>query len=441
MKESNYNFIFEKEDQSALFYNTRMGSLATVEPEKKKQYDAYVKNGSELDQDFLSKLKYCGFLVEDEFDEKLDIKMRLLSSRYDTSVLSLTITPTMVCNFRCVYCFENGHYGYGKMNQSVQNDIVELVEKEIRHIEKLVITWYGGEPLLAMDVIESLSIRLRKICNKNHVEYSASMITNGYLLDMDMCQRLRKCYVDDVQITLDGDNETHDKRRPLADGSGSYNRIMKNLEEVHGKIGISIRINVDKLNKDRVQEVVEELKRRHIYQDVFCYLGLVTSANGQCSNYTCMTSEMYSKFNLEFMFYNEMPLQSFYPKPTGNYCGADYALGYVIDADGNVYKCWSDVGIPERCIMTLEEMLEHQNFGDNLISDVQSQSVVNGYMLFDPTMDDKCSECKYLPICMGGCPHSRLENNQICEQYRYNIDEFLREYVQKLDFIERGGDV
>lgn len=433
MKESKYNFIIEGENKKTLFYNARMGSLAAVELEKKQQYDAYIENQKEIEDEFLSQLKYCGFLVEDGFDEKLDIRMRLLSSRYDTSVLSLTITPTMVCNFRCVYCFENGHYGHGKMNMPVQDKIVKLVKKEIHHIEKLAITWYGGEPLLAMDVIESLTPRLKELCNEHQTEYSASMVTNGYLLNADMCARLQNCHIEDVQITLDGDCNTHNKRRPLSDGSGSYERIISNLEEIHGKIGISIRMNVDKMNKDSVQEVVHELKERNIYQDVFCYLGLVTSANGQCRNCTCMTSEMYSKFNLEFMFHNEMPLQSFYPKPTGNYCGADYVLGYVIDSDGYVYKCWSDVGISERCTMTLDDLLEQQNTNaDVFISDTQSQSVMNAYMLFDPTADNKCSECKYLPICMGGCPHSRLENNQICEQYRYNIDEFLQEYARKI---------
>ena len=82
--------------------------------------------------------------------------------------------------------------------------------------------------------------------------------------------------------------------------------------------------------------------------------------------------------------------------------------------------------------MTLDEMLGHNVSGNNLITDTQSQLVMNGYMLFDPTEDNKCSECKYLPICMGGCPHSRLENNQICEQYRYNIDGFLLEYARKI---------
>ena len=162
MKESKYNFIIEGKDGNTLFYNTRMGSLAVVEPQKKQQYDLFIRDEVELDSDFLSQLKYCGFLVEDGFDEKLDIKMRLLSSRYDTSVLSLTITPTMACNFRCVYCFENGHYGHGKMSISVQDKIAELVEKEVHHIEKLVITWYGGEPFLLWMLLNCLHQGLRK---------------------------------------------------------------------------------------------------------------------------------------------------------------------------------------------------------------------------------------------------------------------------------------
>ena len=113
---------------------------------------------------------------------------------------------------------------------------------------------------------------------------------------------------------------------------------MDNLDKIHGKIGIAIRINVDKENQNEVQAVVDELKRKGIYEDVFCYLGLVTATNGSCSNCACMSSEKYSEFNLNFWLKNDMPLASLYPKPMGNYCGADYAQGYVIDAQGNIYK-------------------------------------------------------------------------------------------------------
>lgn len=55
---------------------------------------------------------------------------------------------------------------------------------------------------------------------------------------------------------------------------------------------------------------------------------------------------------------NNMPLESLYPKPMGNYCGADYAQGYVLDAQGNIYKCWSDVGVMEQRIGTAHDWNE-----------------------------------------------------------------------------------
>lgn len=441
MKESMYNFILDGKSGNKIYYNSRTGSLAEVCPQQDKMFMEFINYGTEIkDKNFMEQLKYCGYLIEDGFNEKNDIHINLLSSRYETSVLSLTITPTMACNFRCVYCFESGHYGQGKMGSEVEEEICKFAEQESGHIEKLVVTWYGGEPLLAMDVIESLTDKLKSICKKSNTEYTASIVTNGYLLDNVMCDRLLECNVEDVQITLDGDCDTHNNRRPLADGKPSFGKIMDNLEEIHGKIDISIRINVDEGNKCKVQDVVNELKARNIYNDVFCYLGLVTPSNGQCNNIACMSAEKYSGFNLQFMLDNKIPLKPLYPRPTGNYCGADYILGYVIDAEGYVYKCWSDVGIQEKRISSIFDLTgKDGNFSDG-ITDTQSQNVIDGYMLFNPIEDENCSICKYLPLCMGGCPHNRLEGNQMCEQYRYNIDGFLTAYVEKITAEGKGGE-
>lgn len=433
MKASYYNYIIEGEAEigDALYYNMRTGSLAHVESENHRQFQKFVSTKEPpADSKFFEDLKYCGFLVEDDFDEKQDIKMRILNSRYDTSVLSLTITPTMSCNFRCVYCFESGHYSNGTMTEDIEEAICKMAEKEAPHLEKLIVTWYGGEPLLALPPMKHLTEKLQAVCQRFHIEYSASIITNGYLLTEAVCDQLLALGITDAQITLDGDAQTHDARRPLAAGVGTYKTILENLDKIHGKLGIAIRINIDKENQNEVQRVIHELKQRHIYEDVFCYLGLVTPSNGVCQNNMCMSSEKYSEFNLHFWQKNKIPLEAFYPKPMGNYCGADYAQGYVIDAKGNLYKCWSDVGIMERRIGTVMEWDSIQNTSD--ISDTQAQKVLAEYMLYDPTEDETCSQCKFMPICLGGCPHSRIENNQLCEQYRYNVNEFMRAYANSV---------
>lgn len=441
MKPSYYNYIIENKNGTgdALYYNMRTGSLAHVKEKNHTEFLQFVESGIKIsDKQFWEDLKYCGFLIEDDFDEKKDIKIRMLSSRYDTSVLSLTITPTMACNFRCVYCFESGHYSSGRMSEETEDDICKMVEQEAAHLEKLVITWYGGEPLLAIEPIEELTSKFKEICKQFNIEYSASIITNGYLLTESICDRLLELDITDAQITLDGNAKIHNSRRPLANGGNTYDTIINNLEKNHGKIGIAIRINVDRENEKDVQSVVDELKKRGIYEDVFCYLGLVTSTNGTCSNCTCMSSERYSEFNLDFWLKNNMPLESLYPKPMGNYCGADYAQGYVLDAQGNIYKCWSDVGVMEQRIGTAHDWNETNK--KSTINEVQSQSVFEKYMLYDPTEDPVCSKCKFMPICFGGCPHSRIENNQLCEQYRYNVGEFMQAYADAVLKEERGED-
>ena len=102
-------------------------------------------------------------------------------------------------------------------------------------MEKLVITWYGGEPLLAIEPIEELTYKFKEICKQFNIEYSASIITNGYLLTESVCDMLLELDITDAQITLDGNAKIHNSRRPLANGGNTYDTIINNLEKIHGK--------------------------------------------------------------------------------------------------------------------------------------------------------------------------------------------------------------
>ena len=60
---------------------------------------------------------------------------------------------------------------------------------------------------------------------------------------------LKKCDVTKLQITIDGIEEIHDKRRPLQNGKGTYKRIMDNLTNLKDElIPVSLRINTDREN-------------------------------------------------------------------------------------------------------------------------------------------------------------------------------------------------
>lgn len=130
--------------------------------------------------------------------------------------LLITILPTEKCNFRCWYCYED--FKHGKMSDDIQQCSVRFIEQQIKDIQpaSLQVNWFGGEPLLACDVIENISTQLLNVCRQNSIAYHAQITTNGYLLTPECVQRLFNLGVNTYQITLDGSR--HDKNGVLSNG-------------------------------------------------------------------------------------------------------------------------------------------------------------------------------------------------------------------------------
>lgn len=422
-KASEYNFIYDDlgKDQIVM-YNSLTGALAVAQETQYKQFISYLRTGKEIeDKEFLDNLLKCGYLVPVDVDEHFLIKAKTMKGRFDTSYLSLTIAPTMACNFRCIYCFEQGHYGNKLMDKCTQENIVQFVKNQIQDIKKLNIVWYGGEPLLALQIIENLSLKFIELCNACNIQYNACIVTNGYLLTKEVAKKLKEYKVEFAQITVDGPQRVHDKRRPLVNGAGSYQTIMKNLKEINGILPISLRINVDSDNLDDADQVVEQLKEANLLHSVYPYLGLVIPYNGKYSSDKCLSDNSYSKYNLQFLIKHRIPLQTTYPIPRSNYCGADHINSWVIDDDGYMYKCWNDIAIPEKAMGNVN--YKKTLFKTDLLSD---------YLLFDPDSVEECSKCEMLPVCLGGCPHSRTEKRMVCEQRKFYIQDYMVECTKNI---------
>ena len=53
------------------------------------------------------------------------------------------------------------------MSIAVQDAIVQFIEANINNgVHKLDVTWYGGEPLLYPDIVESLAARIRSLADR-----------------------------------------------------------------------------------------------------------------------------------------------------------------------------------------------------------------------------------------------------------------------------------
>ena len=98
---------------------------------------------------------------------------------------------------------------------------------------------------------------------------------------------LKEQNVTHAQVTVDGPPDIHNKRRCLPDGSDTFFKILKNISEASDFIRISIRVNIDKTNLTRADEILEYLDQFGMQRKVSLYLAAVDDING-CCNKECL---------------------------------------------------------------------------------------------------------------------------------------------------------
>lgn len=423
MKASKYNFIFpfSKDNNKKLLYNSLTNALAILEDDNKySQFKNFCKSNKNIeDKEFVNDLIKGGYLIRDDFNEIDFIKVRLYKARYGTKRLSLTIAPTLKCNFKCVYCYEEASERSNSLSEENQQKIISMVENNLDYISDFNVTWYGGEPLLQFDIIKELSTKFIEMCNKKGVNYAAGIITNGYMLTREIASELENLNIKSIQITLDGAKEQHDRRRPLVGGGPTFDTIISNIAKSKDKLPcvVQLRINIDKENVDKIDSIIDILKENELQKHVLPYIAMVESHNNTYSDEKCFHSEAFSQLEINYRTkYNNKAnryLSSMYPQQKRNYCGADSENSYVINSDGKLYKCWCDIGAEDYSIGHVGSIDE-------------SSKLYTEYMLYDPTNDTDCKECKYLPICMGGCPNRRLRKSiNRCINMKYQLDKFI----------------
>ena len=214
------------------------------------------------DHPLIRRLAQRGVIANYDEREAFELQRRLSCNTPPRGGVFITICPTLACNFECPYCFATR--GRGKMSPEVQVDIVGLAARmlDAANAKELIITWFGGEPLIATDVIEALSPRLISLAEERGCAYKAWVFTNGYLLDEDVVDLLLHCRVTNVHIPLDGVGATNDATRRLVGGGPTYQRIVENLGLLKPPMETLVRANVHEGNVGEVDELKQAVLAR-----------------------------------------------------------------------------------------------------------------------------------------------------------------------------------
>lgn len=420
-KPSRFNYHFIADDGTYMLYNTLTNALAEFTPDNYQAFLAFSKGEKTLHADFMTGLQSCGFIVPEEYDELLFMRRRMFDERFARTHMLLTIAPTMACNFACDYCFET-EAREDKMSDETINQLLQYIEKK-RSVEKLLnLHWMGGEPLLALDVIEKLTAGLKTMCATKGMKYISTIITNGYHLTKDVAKHLvNDLEVHDVQITLDGIGATHNRKRPLLGGQPTFDHIVKNIFAVAEILPhLTIRVNLDQENLSEVDLLLDLFDQPALKEKIYLGFSLMSPVDDKTTS-RCLHD---STFSLTYQQIRKKKLERgfserVYPLSKCNPCGVTLNSNQVIDSSGRIFKCWSDFGHPERSIGHIA--------GQNL-SEKQRD---NTLLMYDPTEDKQCRECKILPFCLGGCFWKRIHlGKSPCTLTKSYLEDTLKYYVQ-----------
>lgn len=157
-----------------------------------------------------------------------DRKRTIISAALDDRELELILFPTEQCNFRCTYCYED--FAKGRLSpahiEAVKLLITERCRGGLRHLR---LSWFGGEPLVAYDIVTDISAHARRLADAYDVRLNVNLTTNGSLLTEARLLELWDYGTRDYQISLDGDADAHDHTRRRKGGGGSFEAVYGTL--------------------------------------------------------------------------------------------------------------------------------------------------------------------------------------------------------------------
>lgn len=153
----------------------------------------------------------------------------------ENNMTKLTLQVTQNCNFRCEYCVYSGSYhnrvhNNKRMDWNTAKTALDFLYKHSKNASEMTVSFYGGEPLLEIDLI-------KQCVDYTRVKFKGKMLrfnltTNASLLTDDIIQYMQKENFL-LTISLDGPQDVHDKNRTFADGRrGTYDVVIDNIKRI-----------------------------------------------------------------------------------------------------------------------------------------------------------------------------------------------------------------
>ena len=405
MKLSQFTVVvndYPKPDQH-LLYNTLSRALIRVD---KAELDVLQNLSKDVSIDrqwhpILESLRALGFLVPKavrEGEQFLEYLNRSPDQKGGEVSVTL-LTNLQRCPLACGYCYQQGAHVGGRLEGDLSEECLAFIKSQCEKVEaeRLFISYYGSEPLSNQKAIVSTATELKRFCEERGIRFRFGMVTSGVLLTREVVEKLRPLGFIQAQITVDGNQQTHDASRPFQSGKGTYAIIMKNLAEYAGLIRTDVLCVLDESRVDAAYELIDTLAEGgYAERRVRVTFSPVMETN---DNETIAASQLYAdegqKIAREREILVEIAKLSIYAAekdliedllPRQTWCAMQRhdERNFTLEPSGKLYTCPNFIG------RDTKYEAGHIATGFGGIDTVLKESYQRS---------EKCLSCRYLPIC------------------------------------------
>ena len=442
MKLSQFTVVvndYPKTDQH-LLYNTLSRALIRID---RAEWDVLqnLSKGVLIDRQsraLLKSLQDQGFLVPKEIKEgERFLKYLNQSSDQKGGEVSVTLlTNLQRCPLACGYCYQQGTHLGGRLEGDLSDECIAFIKGQCEKVEaeRLFISYYGSEPLSNLKAIISTATELKRFCGEKGIRFRFGMVTSGVLLTREVVETLRPLGFVQAQITIDGNQQTHDASRPFQSGKGTYATIMKNLVEYGGLIRTDVLCVLDESRVDAAYELIDTLgDKGYAKRKVRVKFSPVIEIN---DNETIAASQLYvdegQKMAAERKLLVEIAKLSVYAAEKGlfedllprhTWCAMQRHDGrnFTLEPSGKLYTCPNFIG------RDAKYEAGHISAGFDGIDTILKESYQRS---------ERCLSCRYLPICADCRSDALHQTGEITnanpkeEEYDLIVPEFIKAHYK-----------
>jgi uncharacterized protein len=416
MKYSAYNiFSSIRESENYFILNLLSGSADILSPAEAEMIDKLSRGHSLNDPDFEKQLFSKGYISDAE-QERILFKEKYLAflDEREKEEVQVFFVPNYSCNFGCSYCYQDRYNNPSvSLSREVTDSFFEYISKEFAGRRKYL-TLFGGEPLLnTPNQREAISYFIGKTIN---ADIELCVVTNGYYLEeyLDLLRRVR---IREIQVTLDGNREIHDKRRSLKGGGATFDKIVRGIDKsLEYGLSVNLRMVIDKSNINNLAGLASFAKNQGWTSNPL----FKTQIGRNYELHHCQSSpeqlfdrlSLYAKiFELAKMnpviYEFHKPAYSVsrflsengeLPDPLFDSCPA-CKTEWAFDYTGRIYSCTATVGNEADALGTF---YPEQKLNTELTERWQERDI---------TAIEKCRSCNLSLACGGGCASVALNKS------------------------------